>query len=64
MVLEPTVQHAQVLRSLLLQVGTGGNLTSDAHLAASAVEHRGTVVTYDNDFGRIAGVKWATPSRA
>lgn len=63
-ILEPTVQHAQVLRSLLLQVGTGGNLTSDAHLAALAVEHRGTVVTYDNDFGRFAGVRWIRPPGA
>lgn len=63
-VLEPTAQHWQVLRNLLLSTGTGGNLTSDAHLAALAIEHRGTVVTYDSDFGRFPGVNWHPPSAA
>lgn len=60
--LEPTAQHLQVLRGLLLGAGTGGNLTSDADLAALAMEHRGTVVTYDTDFGRFPGVRWRHPS--
>lgn len=63
-VLEPTVRHAQVLRALLAPLGAGGNLTSDAHLAALALEHRGTVITYDSDFGRFAGVAWSTPASA
>ena len=41
--------------------GTGGNLTSDAHLAALALEHHGTVVTYDSDFGRFPGLDWQQP---
>lgn len=60
-VLEPTAQHLQVLHALLRGSGTGGNLTSDAHLAALAIEHRGTVVTYDSDFGRFPGVSWTSP---
>lgn len=60
--LEPTAQHLSVLRSLLTTAGTGGNLTSDADLAALAIEHRGTVVTYDTDFGRFPGVRWSAPS--
>lgn len=60
-VLEPTAAHPQVLRSLLVGLGTGANLTSDAHLAALALEHKGTVVTYDSDFGRFPGVRWTTP---
>lgn len=59
--LEPTAQHLPVLRSLLVTAGTGGNLTSDADLAALAIEHRGTVVTYDADFGRFPGVRWRAP---
>lgn len=59
--LEPTSQHLQVLRGLLERAGTGGNLTTDAHLAALALEHRGTVVTYDGDFGRFPGVLWRRP---
>ena len=37
---QPTSQHWSILRQLLATVGTAGNLTSDAHLAALAVEHR------------------------
>lgn len=62
--LEPTAQHSQVLRGLLGSSGTGGNLTSDAHLAALAIEHRGAIVSYDSDFGRFPGVRWITPPMA
>lgn len=62
--LEPTVQHLQVLRGLLEGSGTGGNLTSDAHLAALAIEHRATIVSYDSDFGRFPGVRWMMPPTA
>lgn len=60
-VLEPTPRHLEVLAGLVTTTGTGGNLTSDAHLAALAVEHRATVVTYDRDFGRFPGVSWQEP---
>lgn len=63
-VLEPTPRHLAVLSGLLAGVGTGGNLTSDAHLAALALEHHATVVTYDSDFGRFPGVRWAPPGPA
>ena len=42
-------------------VGTGGNLVSDGHLAALAVEHRATIVSYDSDFSRFKSVEWLTP---
>jgi len=61
-VVEPTVDHARIVRDLLRPVGVGGNLVSDAHLAALAVEHRCTLVSYDHDFGRFHGVTWQTPS--
>lgn len=60
-VLEPTPRHLTVLAGLLRDAGTGANLTSDAHLAALAVEHRATVVTYDADFGRFPGISWRRP---
>jgi len=59
----PTHRHLDVLAGLLAEVGTGGNLTSDAHLAALALEHNATVVTYDRDFGRFPGVRWRHPGR-
>jgi len=50
---EPTIRHSSVLRGLLVQAGTAGNLTTDAHIAALAIEHGATVVTFDRDFERF-----------
>ncbi len=63
LVLEPTARHLEVLTELLTPVGVGGNLVADAHLAALAVEHRATIVTFDADFGRFRGIKWEQPAR-
>lgn len=60
--LEPTIRHVDVLADLLAPLGTGGNMTNDAHLAALAIEHRGDVITYDTDFGRFPGVTWRIPA--
>jgi len=57
----PTSAHARVVRDLLRAVGAGANLVNDAHLAALAIEHRAGVVSYDNDFSRFPGVRWARP---
>lgn len=61
-IVSPTPRHGDVLSGLLSQVGAGGNLVNDAHLAALAIEHRARIVSYDNDFGRFDGVQWETPS--
>jgi toxin-antitoxin system PIN domain toxin len=58
---EPTAQHLRVLRDLLLPLGAGGNLTSDAHLAALAVEHGAELLSFDNDFVRFPRVRWRNP---
>jgi predicted nucleic acid-binding protein len=57
----PTPRHGEILARMLAVVGTGGNLVNDAHLAASALEHRGSVVSYDSDFGRFPAVRWDRP---
>ncbi|MDN5789355.1 MAG: PIN domain-containing protein [Micrococcales bacterium] len=49
----PTARHAGLLAGLLEQAGTAGNLTTDAHLAALALEHGAQVVTFDRDFARF-----------
>ena len=58
---QPTARHAGVLRGLLRETGTAGNLTTDAHLAALAVEHAAEIVSYDRDFARFAGVRHRLP---
>ena len=60
-VVQPGPHHAELLFSYLREVGRGGNLTTNAHLAAIAVELGATVHTADTDFLRFAGVKWKNP---
>ena len=57
----PTPRHLAVLRDLLEPLGTGGNLTSDAHLAALAVEHGAELYSCDWDFARFKGLRWVNP---
>lgn len=52
-IVEPTSRHRSILRGLLTAEGTAGNLTSDAHLAALAVEYGAGVATFDRDFARF-----------
>lgn len=61
-VVHPTERHSTVLADLLRNVGTAGNLTSDAHLAALAVEHRAEVVSFDADFDRFPTLRWHRPT--
>ncbi|MGI8989757.1 MAG: PIN domain-containing protein [Bryobacteraceae bacterium] len=41
--------------------GTGGNLTSDAHLAALAIEHGAELCSCDGDFARFSRLRWRNP---
>lgn len=58
----PSPTHSQLMRRVLAPLGTGANLTNDAHLAALAIAHDAMVVTYDKDFKRFEGVRSATPA--
>jgi uncharacterized protein len=60
-IVHPGPRHMQVLRELVRPLGTGGNLTSDAHLAALAIEHRAELCSSDTDFARFKGLKWRNP---
>ena len=60
-IVSPTSRHPVVLRGLLTEVGTAGNLTNDAHLAALALEHRADIVSYDRGFGRFTGLRHRLP---
>ncbi|WP_343572851.1 type II toxin-antitoxin system VapC family toxin [Mycobacterium sp.] len=63
-VVHPTERHAVVLRELLTPLGSAGNLTSDAHLAALAIEHGAGLCSTDVDFSRFSGVRWIDPLAA
>jgi uncharacterized protein len=60
-VVHPGPRHIGLLRELLLQSGTGGNLTSDAHLAALAIEQGAELYSLDSDFARFPNLKWSNP---
>jgi len=38
-----------------------GNLVSDAHLAALAIEHRLILCSTDNDFSNFSQLHWLNP---
>ena len=57
----PGPKHWPLLRGFLKSTGTAGNLTSDAHLAAMAVEHGATLHSADNDFKRFPGLDHVNP---
>ena len=60
-IVHPTERHAELLRKLLLPLGTAGNLTSDAHLAALAISHGAELCSCDGDFARFEGLRWSDP---
>jgi toxin-antitoxin system PIN domain toxin len=57
----PGERHAEILFGYLEGLGAGGNLTTDAHLAALAAENQAELQTTDADFARFAGLKWRNP---
>ena len=61
--LPPGPRHLELLDHMLATVGVAGNLTTDAHLAALAVEHQSEIHSNDRDFGRFPGLRWRDPLR-
>lgn len=57
-VLAPGPLHAGIFGRLLLSAGTAGDLTTDAHIAAIAIEHNAEVLTFDRDFARFTGLRY------
>lgn len=53
--------HWERVSSLLQQAGAAGNLTTDAHLAALAIEHGCVLYSTDTDFARFPGLRWRVP---
>lgn len=59
--LPPGFDHWEILRDLLLDSGPAGNLTTDAHLAALAIEHGAELCSTDSDFARFRQLRWTNP---
>jgi toxin-antitoxin system PIN domain toxin len=63
-IITPGETHAQLLFNLLEELGTAGSLTTDAHLAALAIEYRADLASTDTDFARFRGLRWFNPLEA
>jgi hypothetical protein len=60
-VLEPGPRHLELLDRLFEALGTAAGLTTDAHLAALAIEHQCELCSNDADFARFPGLRWSNP---
>ncbi|HUP65191.1 MAG TPA: TA system VapC family ribonuclease toxin [Thermoanaerobaculia bacterium] len=60
-VLEPGPRYWSILQKLLIEAQVRGNLVSDAHLAALAIEHGATLCTTDRDFTLFPGLRLLDP---
>lgn len=59
----PTDAHWNTLRELLVACQAVGNLVTDAHLAALAIQHGCRLASSDSDFSRFPNLKWFNPLR-
>ena len=59
--LDPGPRHLVILDRLFDATGVGGNLTTDTHLAALAIEHQCELHSNDADFARFPGLRWHNP---
>lgn len=59
--IHPGDRHADILFDLLEEAGSAGNLTTDAHLAALAIEHQAELHSTDADMIRFRGLRWTNP---
>jgi toxin-antitoxin system PIN domain toxin len=53
--------HFEILEKLSKDHGVAGALTTDAVLAAIAIEHGGSLASTDQGFRRFTGLKWLNP---
>lgn len=63
-IVNPPANHFESFSSLLKALGSAGNLTTDAHLAALAIDRGLVLHTTDADFSRFSGLKWRNPLAA
>jgi predicted nucleic acid-binding protein len=59
--LDPGPRHLAIVERLFETTGVGGNLTTDTHRAALALEHQCELHSSDADFARFPGLRWHKP---
>jgi toxin-antitoxin system PIN domain toxin len=60
-VLVPGPRHLDILTEIMHASGASGRLTTDAHLAALAIETQSELHSNDADFSRFPGLRWENP---
>lgn len=60
-IIEPGSRFQDLFFIGLEKLGTAGNLTTDAYLAAIAIEHQAELQSCDTDFHRFPGLRWKNP---
>ena len=54
-------RHLEIAFGLLRALGTAADLTTDAQLAALAIENQAELYSADTDFARFPGLRWINP---
>ena len=62
--LTPGPRHLQILIEIMTAAAASGRLTTDAHLAALAIETQAELHSNDADFSRFPGLRWKNPLAA
>ena len=57
----PGERHAEIIADLIVGGDLRGNLVTDAHLAALAIEHGVGICSTDSDFARFPQITWVNP---
>ncbi len=60
-ILNPTASFWSILQPLLIESQANANLSSDAYLAALAMDHDCELCSTDADFSRFKGLRWRNP---
>ena len=63
-IVEPGERHWDIFKRLCVDTDTRGRRTTDAWLAALAIEWGCEWITFDRDFARFPGLHWRTPEMA
>ncbi len=61
LLIEPGLAFPDLYLGFIEELGAGGNLTTDAYLAALAVEHQAELQSNDQGFTRFSGLRWRNP---
>ena len=57
----PGPRHLAILAEIMQESRASGRLTTDAHLAALAIETQSELHSNDLDFARFPGLRWRNP---